>query len=333
MAGVLQLFAANKASYRLTEDISSMQESARFAMSQLEHDIRMAGFTGCTGRNQDNILIQPQFTLPNTFTAGNGIEGWEAAGTAYGGYSVLADDAAVSDASDSGWSTVGGVILDDDTNALSSSDVVRLWHVDGNGVLVNVSGGSVDAGKDPPYEANDTLMLTDCSRVDIVRVCSVDSDFDASLNCSPNTPLNLLNDSGVAVAYKLAGWVYYIGKRATDPDYPDVPPALFRREISLNSTAGNPQELVQGVEALQLQYGIDTSTVPDGVADAYVDADNVNDWNNVVSLRVHLLMQSFREDLVDGSQTFNFNGAAVTANDGRLRFPFVATVSLRNRSR
>jgi type IV pilus assembly protein PilW len=173
--------------------------------------------------------------------------------------------------------------------------------------------------------------------VDVVSVCNaVDSDFDTDLSCSPNTPLALLNDSGVAAAYKLAGWVYYVSKRTTDPDYPNVPPSLFRREISQNAqtgAAGNPQELVEGVEALQVQYGIDTETDPDGVADAYVDANNVPDWNNVVSVRVHLLMQSLRSDLVDGSQTFIFNGANVTASDGRLRYPFVATVSLRNRSR
>ena len=44
------------------------------------------------------------------------------------------------------------------------------------------------------------------------------------------------------------------------------------------------------------------------------------------------LQQSDRTDLVPGSQGFNFNGAAVTGADGRLRYPFVTTVSVRNRS-
>jgi len=334
MAGMLQLFAANKTSFRLTENISAMQENARYAMSKLERDIRMAGYTGCTGRDQGNIVINTEFaSTPATFTPDNGVEGWEAGGTGYGNYSLLADDATVSDASTSGWTTAGGVVLDGSTNAVDRSDVIRIWHVDGDGVLADVSGSTVSAGVPPPYAADDTIMLTDCSSVDIAHVCSV-SGNDTELSCSQNNPLALLNADGSAHAFRLSGSVYYIGKRTTHPDYPDVPPSLYRREISQNASAGPAQELVEGVEAMQLQYGIDTDTVdPDGVANAYVDANNVADWNNVVSVRVHLLMQSLRDDLVDGSQTFAFNGAPVAASDGRLRYPFVSTVSLRNRSR
>ncbi|MCB1773874.1 MAG: PilW family protein [Gammaproteobacteria bacterium] len=331
MAGVIQLFAANKTSYQLTGQISAMQENARYAMSRLERDIRMAGYTGCTGRDQEGVVINIEFTASSQFTPDNGVEGWEASNTSYGNYSVIADDASVSDASSSGWTTAGSTtpVLDSSTNALASSDVIRLWHVDGDGVLVDVSGSTVSAGSTPPYAAADTMMLTDCTNADIAHVCSL-SGNDASLNCATNGSLSLLNSDGGAHAFKLAGWVYYIGKRggtATNP------PSLFRREISANGVAGTAQELVEGVEALQLQYGVDTGTVPDGVADAYVNANQVTDWNNVVSVRVHLLMQSDSDNVVDGSQTFSFNGATVTASDGRLRYPFVATVSLRNRSR
>jgi type IV pilus assembly protein PilW len=331
MAGVIQLFAANKTSYQLTEQISAMQENGRYAMSRLEQHIRMAGYTGCTGRDQEGLVINIEFTAPTEFTPDNGVEGWEASGTGYGNYSVLADGATVTDATNSYWATAGATTptIDGSTNAVSTSDVIRLWHLDGDGVLVDVSGSTVSAGSTPPYAANDTMMLTDCTNADIVRVCSV-SGNDASLNCTANGSLALLNNDGPAHAFKLAGWVYYVGRRggiATNP------PSLFRREISANGVAGTAQELVEGVEALQLQYGEDTDTVPDGVADAYVNANQVTDWNNVISVRVHLLMQSTNNNVVDGSQTFNFNGASVTASDGRLRYPFVATVSLRNRSR
>ena len=331
MAGVIQLFAANKTSYQLTGQISAMQENARYAMSRLERDIRMAGYTGCTGRDQDGLVINIEFTATTRFTPDNGVEGWEANGTNYGNYSVIAYNAAVSDASSSGWTTAGATtpVLDSSTNAVSSSDVIRLWHVDGDGVLVDVSGSTVSAGSTPPYAAADTMMLTDCTNADIVHVCSLTGN-DASLNCATNGSLNLLNSDGAAHAFKLAGWVYYIGKRGNTATNP---PSLFRREISANGVAGTAQELVEGVEALQLQYGEDTDTVPDGVADAYVNANQVTDWNNVVSVRVHLLMQSANDNVVDGSQTFTFNGANVTASDGRLRYPFVATVALRNRSR
>lgn len=332
MAGVIQLFAANKISYQLTDAVASMQENARFAMSWLERDIRMAGFLGCTGRNRDALAINVEINPGTQFTPATGIEGWEANATAYGGYAVLADGAVVSDASGSGWTSGGGTapVLDTDTDAVATSDVIRLWHVDGDGVLASVSGTTVSADVTPPYAVGDTMMLTDCASVDIVDVCAL-SGNDASLSgCSNTSPATLLNASGAVHAYKFAGWVYYVGKR---DDAAGNPPSLFRREISLNGVAGPAQELVEGVEALQIQYGEDTDTALDGVADAYVDADDVSDWNNVVSARVHLLLQSLRRDIVDGGQTFQFNGATVTADDGRLRYPFVATVSIRNRSR
>jgi type IV pilus assembly protein PilW len=331
MAGVIQLFAANKVSSRLTEAVSAMQENARFAMTRLEQDIRMAGFLGCTGRDRDAVAINVELNHGTAFTPENGIEGWEANGTGYGAYTLLAADAPVADASGTGWTSGGGSpVLDGGTDALATSDVIRLWQVDGEGVLVDVVGTSVDADVEPPYAAGDTVMLTDCASVDIVEVCAL-SNNDATLSgCSNASPSTLLNETGTAHAFKLAGWVYFVGKREDDPSNP---PSLFRREISAGATADDPQELVEGVEALQVQYGEDTDVEADGVANAYVDADDVVDWTRVVSARIHLLMQSRRDDLVDGGQTLAFNGRTFTASDGRLRYPFMATVSVRNRSR
>jgi type IV pilus assembly protein PilW len=332
MAGVLQLFAANKQSYRLTEELSRMQEGARYAMSTLERDLRMAGYLGCTSRQRDLIVINNKLSAPGAeFSPEAGIEGWEtqSVNTSFGSYAPIVNGS-VTDASSGDWSSGGTTtpVLDSGTDSVSNSDVIRVWHVNGRGVLVNVTGATISALTTPAYSANDVMMLTDCQSVDIAHVCSM-SGSDASLSCSANTlPSDLLNGDG-SHAFKLAGWVYFVGKRggvATNS------PSLFRREISANATAGSAQEVVEGVESLQLLYGEDTDTNADGVADRYVTADNISDWNDVVGVRIHLLMQSDRSDIVDGSQTFNFNGASVTVSDGRLRYPFVATVSLRNRS-
>jgi type IV pilus assembly protein PilW len=341
MAGVLQLFAANKSSYQLTEAISTMQENARYAMTRLERDIRMAGFLGCTGKDQEHIVINTEFaSVASSFTPDNGIEGWDADDTEYGSFGLESSSASTADASGSNWSTSTAVpttaVLKsgEGTNSLANSDVLRVWHVDGDGILAEMSGTTLQGSSTPPYEAADTVMLTDCTSVDIAHVCSV-SGNNASLNCSRNGALALLNESGASHAFKLAGWIYFVGKRGNDASNP---PALFRQEISQDASASagaadTPQELVEGVESLQLLYGEDTDTAKDGVANRYVTADDVSDWNDVVSVRVELLMLSARDDLVDGSQTVAFNGTTVTASDGRLRYPFLSTVSIRNRSR
>ena len=333
MAGVLQLFAANKSSYQLTQAVSEMQENARFAMSRLERDIRMAGFLGCTGRDQGSIVINPVLTLPSAFTPDNGIEGWEADGTAYGSFTVI-KDASVSDASTgTGWSTAGtsNPSLDSGTNSVANSDVLRLWQIDGNGTLaeVNAVGTTVEADTLPSYKKNDMMMLTDCASVDIAKVCDM-TGSDASLSGCNHASFKLLNSTGTVHAFKLTGKVYFVGKR---DDTATNPPSLFVREISANATASMAQELVEGVESLQFLYGEDRSIPADAVADSYIDAAQVSDWNNVVGVRVEMLMQSRRTDLVEGSQTVTFNGASITSSDGRLRYPFVASIALRNRTR
>lgn len=342
MAGVIELFIANKRSYQTSDAIAYMQESARFAAYLLEKDIRMAGFTGCTGRDQDNVkVVNHLASIPGTFSPQRGVEGWESdpgvKDTRYGNFAHT-PNASVSDASASGWVTSASETpqMDAGTRSVGNSDIIRVWSVDGAEVLAAVGGTNVAANVSTPYQAGDLLMLSDCRSVDIAAVCNVTGNT-ATLNCTANSiTAGLLNNgkSGVSAA-RLSGWLYFIGKRANDPANP---PALFRRPIDQVTgapavpVAGNAEELVQGVESMQLLYGEDTSADPDGVADRYVNANDVADWDDVVSVRIQLLMQSQRTDLVEGGQTIAFNGDMLTLNDGRLRYPFMTTVSLRNRT-
>lgn len=341
MVGVIQLFIGNKRSYQLTEEIARMQESARFAANILAKDIRMAGYTGCTTRDKSSVVINNTLDGPGAaYTPDNGIEGWEADSTGFGSYTIV-QNGSVSDASVSGWSTTGGLTLNSGTMSVSNSDIIRLWGIDGDPVLVNsispgVAQTVVDVTQNADFVDGDILMMTDCSVADIFQACNVQAisggiNLVASAGCTPGNLVTkaLLNQAGAHVA-RLVGKLYFVGKRDDDSSNP---PALFRRVVKQNATAGTAEELVEGVEALQILYGEDTDTAdPDGVANRYVDAGSVSDWGNVVSVRIELLMQSSRTNLVDGSQTFKFNGATVTASDGRLRYPFMTTVTLRNRT-
>lgn len=95
--------------------------------------------------------------------------------------------------------------------------------------------------------------------------------------------------------------------------------------------------LLDNVEDLQVLYGIDTTG--DQSANRYVDTPM--DWNQVVSVRVCILIRSPNVGVVAGNQRFlNCAGALgtaapgaefTTAADSRLRRAFFATYSLRNR--
>jgi type IV pilus assembly protein PilW len=319
MASVIQVFIAHKSTYQLSEEMAGMQEAARYAADVLASSIRMAGFMGCSGRNINTAILNRIQGAANTFTPERGIEGWESPNTSYGNYPLITD-APVTDISNENWATADNAVLDADTRAVGNSDILRVWHIEGDAVSGSVSGTRFISNTTPHYDANDVVMLTNCNHVDIALVCSVSgktTQFDCALNDNSQALLNA--DQGRVLAYKLSGWLYYVGKRSNKATNP---PALYRRPISQHALAERAQELVEGVESIQLLYG---------VAGQYVEAGSVDDWNNVVSVQVELLLQSQSKNLVDSGQTFHFNGAEMTANDGRLRYPSMTTATLRNR--
>ncbi len=89
---------------------------------------------------------------------------------------------------------------------------------------------------------------------------------------------------------------------------------------------------------MQVFYGEDTDS--DGVANRYVTADVINApcvaatnpgcWLSVTSVKISLLLRTFDDNITLAPQTYDYNGATVTAADGRLRRVFTTTVSLRN---
>ena len=101
-------------------------------------------------------------------------------------------------------------------------------------------------------------------------------------------------------------------------------PALWRTE---NNGAG--EELVEGIEEMQVLYGLDTDD--DDFPNRYVTSANVPVMTDVMSVRLMLLVRSANDFVAEAPQTYTFNGATVTPNDRRLRQVFTTTIALRNR--
>jgi type IV pilus assembly protein PilW len=86
-------------------------------------------------------------------------------------------------------------------------------------------------------------------------------------------------------------------------------PALFR------SVDGVSQELVEGIEDLQILYGQDTDN--DDVPNYYVDAASITDMAEAVSVRFTLIARTLE--------------AGLAANEDTISRAFTSTVTLRNR--
>ena len=90
-------------------------------------------------------------------------------------------------------------------------------------------------------------------------------------------------------------------------------------------------DLIEGIENMQILYGEDmpVSGIYDGWANYYVPANNVVNWEKVVSIRISLLAVTLDDNLTPEPMPYTFNG--ITTNDRKIRRVFNSTIALRNR--
>jgi type IV pilus assembly protein PilW len=347
MAGVVGVFLGMFQADRSQQGVALIQESGRFAVNLLSQDLRMAGYLGCSSTlnpaNINNTLNAP----PPSFQPDRRIQGWEANGTDPGDISNSTADLAVVTTSALAWGTSGGNVLDA-TSALPGTDILKVWGADTSveGIVNSKTPGVntvVNMNLEAGISDGDILLLSDCEKADWVQACNTQQignpatlNLVLSAGCTPGNIASapLLTGAGARVM-KLGGTVYYIGKRG---NVSTNPPALFRRRLGNTAVAGAAEELVEGVENMQILYGENTNNDSRNAADRYVPADQVSNWNNVVSVRISLLMQSIEDNLVPDALPYSFNGTDYdggTGNgalppDGRLRRVFTTTINLRN---
>ena len=98
-------------------------------------------------------------------------------------------------------------------------------------------------------------------------------------------------------------------------------PSLFR--VTLNDSAQPVvDELLPGIEDMQVQYGTGSQ---------YFDADNVPDWDNVVTVRVWLLLRAeCAETAFTDGQTYTFGDQVYAPNDNFRRQLYSNVVMIRN---
>lgn len=87
--------------------------------------------------------------------------------------------------------------------------------------------------------------------------------------------------------------------------------------------------LVEGIDALQVQYGIGTT----GSVARYVSADRVDNWNNVLAVRIAVLANSIVQvnpPPPADRQYVLLDAEPLTFADGRARQIFTTTIKLRN---
>lgn len=111
----------------------------------------------------------------------------------------------------------------------------------------------------------------------------------------------------------------------------DCIPTLKRLELDPNTHQFVPTPLVEGIDYMQIEYGLDTNG--DGIADSYVGAPLLADWPNVVAVKMHILARNTEATRgYTDSKTYSLGPVAgtVTPGDSYKRHAYTQYIRLVN---
>ncbi|MEJ2576760.1 MAG: PilW family protein [Gammaproteobacteria bacterium] len=311
MAGVATLFAASKRTYRLQEAAARVHENGRHAVNLLLRELRGAGYAGCASAPARPLVNQFSATYPlDDAHLSLPVDGFEHTGAG----SWAPPLSARFPAGDAPAPTRGDVLT---LRGARGAAARVVGHADAGSPLQTV--GYDDVRADGP------VLVADCRDVSVFAAAG-------DPHATGGVVGHDLGDLGKSYAggelVPLGATSYFV----RDGSWGE--PALFRRRFG-GQTA---EELVEGIEDLQVLYGLDRDD--DGAPDEYLTAQAVVAavaWPRVRSVRVAVMARS-RPGVVDPPQTYTplatgstDRPAPTTGAAGRLRHPFVATVALRNR--
>lgn len=317
LGGAVSIFINNNAVYRLESELSRMQETGRFLIDMISKEVRMAGYTGCSSRQNivPNVVMTSATHLPPIGLLGqNAITGYD--------YDIL----------NSTWeptlpafiSAAGNV----NATVQGNTDVFIVQRASECGAQLtsDMSGlGSVVAAltNNCDFTANNVAIITDCQSADVFRINTNTLSANSQI-LVPNSNLSKIYRATNSQIHQQHSNTFFIAGGTSGDSaiwMATWDPATSSRYIV--------SELADGVDQMHILYGEDTTG--DAYADIYVGAATVADWARVRSIRVLLLLSS-DDNVTTEPRAFTFNGANVNgSNDRRLRLAFSTTITLRNR--
>jgi type IV pilus assembly protein PilW len=303
---MLKVYVDASRMYRFNEGLARVQENGRFALEFIRRDARVAGFWGC--------------------------------------YSDAALTNGISATSDAYINVDAGHVTGTSDDGLNSSDSITFRSATGSGTLVTSdmsgTGGTITVDSASALATGTAVLISDCENGDLFQITGISETAlahaaGASANISPN--LNKAYAAGTRV-HEARQATFCIGPGA-DP----AQPALRRlvNPAAGENCATDGDELLEGIENMQIVYGEDTDADAggangDGTANRYVTfgVDDEFDPDRIVSVRISVLMRSINNNLTTEPSPYTFNGITVTpgSTDKYLRKVFTTTVTLRNKA-
>ncbi|GAA0693015.1 PilW family protein [Marinobacterium maritimum] len=329
LLGVVMVYISSIRSQTTSESLARVQESGRFASYFMAREVRQAGYIGSCPGNVNNLLNQGNgHYVDALFNLDSPIQGW------------------ANEAGD-----LSGHLPD-----YLRGDVLLIKHAARSSHLKATAGAGANAAA-IPIEGDDSLvpqgsiiLISDAYGCDLFQRANSGGNSNKGAlsrgsggtpgNIPPSTPWSHDYQDDVEIN-RLTAVVFYIGQGLRGQ------PAL--KQYFVNPAAGSKKTplgrdtvLVEGVEDMRLRFGVDAdgNGAVDAGVDAYLPADKVTDWSQVVTVQISVLARSPGNAQQGASQALNWpfdsdeDGTldpVAAASDGSLRSVFSTTVAIRNR--
>lgn len=313
LAGVIEIFLSNKKAFEITTDLGVLQESGRIGSAVMSESIRMAGHWGGVEPSAVKVGTMTLTAAPGScnaawvFVPGNPVQGYEGA------------------------MAIGSTGLPE--NCIDSAD-----YVPGSDMLVVRYADSSELFTDAQIVHADNASKY-FSRVAIGQHAQLFQGASASSALTA-----IASDDGVynfgyrTELYFLRPCSIKSGSACTGAD--DGIPTLTR--LTLSGSSFTQQALVEGIEQMQFDYGVDQDG--DQRVDIYATAADIDDWMQVMSVRMSLVARASTKDptvdeedkeyLLVGNMAVEGEGYTVAAADKHYRRKqYTREIHLRNRSR
>jgi len=337
VTGIVQLFIDNSQSSNVISGQARLQENARFAFEFISTAARRAGYFGCIRDEQTRVwgLVGNPVQLPE-YNIDQSVGGFDGNGDGTWTPSAINLPGGTPGNTNAG-GAIDGAAIEDGTDVMVFRNLRQPTQK-----LINTTQPLDDAvvtapGGNPGFGVDDVVMIADCEQAAVFRVTGMNvagneatlsnvanvggtSAFfqNSALVTPPAGPQVNFTKSFLGRSYgtdaiigELQASFFFIAESTRANNAGDMPLALWQK---VGPDA--PVELIQGVEDMQVLYGIDT-TLTDGIANPnrYVEASAIPDSRQVVSVRVSLTVNSIDR---------------VTEDNNTLTRTFSKTILVRN---
>jgi type IV pilus assembly protein PilW len=305
--GAVTVFSQSRSTYRTAESVARLQEIGRLAMDVVETDVRMANFWGMSNRADYMVNRVPIGQSPSSadFTATQQSNAAVCGTTgAPSNYFVLNLDEYIGGSNNSYTLTcaASNYLAGADTLWIRRANATAPTSLDTNRIYLQTS------------RIRGTLFMPGCTD-------------PTNQGCIPPDYLPPASESREVEAH-----VYYVSSRSTNRN--DVPSLRRKRFANANGAAANAfidEEIVPGIEDLQVRLGVDTNG--DTNIDQYVNPGAVPANGVVVSATIWLRIRAEEREIGfvdDTAYQYADMGAAVTPNDNYRRILLTKTIHIRN---